>query len=113
MPAKIAEYALAAGVPADQIANVVGAVASANGAPVSIPGLTDAQIAAAQLGRLWGFSKAYSYVYWTILVGLRPSKELRRAHYRTAFLHSWPHYHALHQTRQGSNGLGHRQASRG
>jgi hypothetical protein len=67
---------------------VVAAVAASDGAPVSVPGgwradnanplqlnrvtlslsgITDAQIAAAQFGRLTAFAKSFSYIFWSVL----------------------------------------------
>ena len=68
LPAKTAEYASKAGVPADQITAVVTAVLKATAAvPASVPGITAAQIQAAQAGSLAGSAAAYAYIYYSII----------------------------------------------
>ena len=52
LPTSIITYALQAGVTPDLLPALVGTVAMANGAPIAgLPGVTDAQIAAAEQGR--------------------------------------------------------------
>ena len=64
---KIAEYATNAGVSETKLPSVIAAVAGAGGMPVSVEGVTNTQMAAAQLGRLVGYSKCYSYIYYEML----------------------------------------------
>ncbi len=87
LPVTIAMYAAAAGVPADKLTAVVGAVATAAGGAVSVPGkqihltslqwgpeyllcqpgVTAAQIEAAQQGRLQAFAESFAFIFWSIL----------------------------------------------
>jgi hypothetical protein len=66
-PQWISQYALAAGVPALRLTEVVTAILGAGGMPVEIEGLSAAQVAAVQLGRLQGYARAYSWIYYTII----------------------------------------------
>ena len=67
LPSAIAGAALAAGVaPADLVA-VITAVATGNAGPVSVAGVTAAQIAAAQQGRLEAFAASFAYIYYFIM----------------------------------------------
>lgn len=63
----IAKYATEAGVSASDLTEVVTAVAAAGGAPVSIPGISAEQIAAAQLGRLMAFASSYKYLFISVI----------------------------------------------
>ena len=54
---------------------MVAAIAAAGGQAVTIPGISSAQIAAAQLGRLTAFAKSYQYLFisvipWSVLGAL-------------------------------------------
>ena len=63
----IASYASSAGVSAGDLQRVVDAVAGASGQPVILPGISDAQIAAAQDGRLEAYAQSYQYIFFSII----------------------------------------------
>ncbi len=90
LPNTIAQYALTAGVSSESVDAVVSAVAASNGVSVSVPGgwrvdykvlflrreadaplislgITDAQMMAAQLGRLNAYAKSFAYIFWSVL----------------------------------------------
>lgn len=66
VPEKIAEYALAAGVPASSLPDLIGAILGQT-ASAGVPGLTMEQVAAGQRGALVGFAASFPYVWYTIM----------------------------------------------
>lgn len=68
LPARTAEYASRAGVPTSSLTAVVTAVLTAPaGTTPSVPGVTAAQIAAAQAGSLQAYADAFAYIYYSII----------------------------------------------
>lgn len=68
LPARAAEFAANAGVPADLVMPTVQAVLTATpGVMPTVPGVTAAQIGAAMAGTLQAYADAFAYVYYTII----------------------------------------------
>lgn len=67
MPEEITKYAVGAGTPADAIPALLGALLDQTGMTPFPTNLSEAQLAAAQLGMRYGYARVYSYVYYVIL----------------------------------------------